>query len=258
MNVAIISPTAYLNELSCYRKNSYHMVLAQRVLEDEHYANFYNLYKGFTILDNGACELKRSIHFEALLKVIELIHPNVAVLPDILGDSEATLKLSNLFLNKISQKDCENLIFMGVCQGQTKKEWLTSFNFFAKHDKVKMIGISNTEAMFKADKNTFSRVQTLKYLLDHNLLPQNKKIHLLGLPDSGHLELFKMKQYNCVEGVDTSAPVVHGTAGISFKENLSYKKIRQYLDSATILNKRQIALIKQNIDVLFVSSGYLL
>lgn len=256
MKVAIIPPTKYLTPFASFANNSYHMALAQRVLSDEEYKNYYKSKSragDFVILDNGACELGKSIKLSDLVTAAKTIEAKEIVLPDKLRDGVKTIKMVRSFFD---QFDCHDFELMAVVQGKNKEEWLKCLNVYLSMDKVNVIGISSTDAIFNEKEFRFSRIKTIDWLVHQKLLPADKKVHLLGLNNSGHIELEKLSKYSFIEGVDTSAPVVHGAFGVRFKKDEHYKKIRQYLEPEILLNNKQIKDIKENIKLLFDCAAY--
>lgn len=252
MRIAIIPPTSYLEPFAKCGENKYHMALAHRVLSDHQYADFYKncSRKGhYVILDNGACELGESIAFDELTAAIHCINAAQIVLPDKLNDASKTLRMTYEFISKLEDSEIE-IDTMAVVQGRSKAEWLDCFVQLASIKSLTTIGISSTEAVFPSKDNYYSRVKTIEFLVKAGLIPGDKTIHLLGLPDSGHLEIKKLKKYPFIEGVDSSAPVVHGFYGIRFCRGRRYKKIRKYLSADQQMNDEQIQAVIQNIKVL--------
>ncbi len=259
MKVAIISPTAYLPLLSGYQSNTYHLALAQRILSDPTYKEFYLKLPQHNIqiiLDNGACELGESIPTPDLIQACNLINPHILVLPDVLNDGHKTINLVYKFLSNFPL-NISQLKFMAVVQGKTKQEWLDCLLQINKLNSVQYIGISNTNAIFNNDQHEFSRVKTINWLIENKLINPTKKIHLLGLGNSGHLEISQLKHHSIIEGVDTNGPVVHAYHGIKFSPKQKYTKIRTYLPPNCILTSDQITLAQHNITILFKSANYL-
>ncbi len=229
------------------------MVLAQRVLSDEIYTEYYKneQLRGATIImDNGACELGKSLDGESLLKAINAIKPDILVLPDSLDNGHETIQLSSAFIRNYS-KYLSGIKLMGVAQGKTKEEWISTLKHFIDNKKVSMVGISNTDAVFSNHENEFSRYKTIGYLSELKILDGTKQVHILGLGNSGHLEIEKLKEFPFIEGIDTSAPVVHGAFGVQINYSQPYQKIRKYLDADAVLTENQINTIFDNLKVLY-------
>lgn len=253
MNFAVIAPTKYLKDFCLIDENKYHMILAHRALRDNVYAAFYKSLppEHFKILDNSACELKKSINSEDLLRAYELVKPNVLVLPDTLSDSARTISASFKFLDSFYGRI--DVDFMGVVQGNTRKDWLNCFSLMNKDERISYLGVSSTKPFFSGSK--FPRVKTIEYLVKRGLLSDNKKIHLLGLGDSGHMELNLLKKYSFIEGCDSSAPIVHGANMIQFSYSNAYRKIQGYLDPLCSLSQRQKDMCTKNTKLIYSILG---
>lgn len=257
MRIAVIPPTKYLRLFCEYQNNQYHLALAHRVLSDDIYMSYYkekSVQGHYVILDNGACELGESIRKEDLLRAAELIQPTQIILPDKLNDAEVTIRISTDFIKFAAGHLSAKVTFMAVTQGVTRDEWLNCYNEFSNNTKIKTIGISNTDAVYPNHEFYFSRVETIKFLSNQNLINKNQTIHLLGLNNSGHMELDQLKQFKFIEGVDSSAPIVHGAFEVEFEYGKQYTKIRKYLDPDAVFNDNQIKHIKKNLSVLFNSA----
>jgi hypothetical protein len=222
MKIALIAPTKHLN-LTTIGKNNYHMVLAQRYLLDKEYKGFYdNLNKknNEILLDNGACELKESINNDLLAEVAMDLSPNYLILPDVLNSFSQTKARTQRFIQRYNE------------------------------DQIDILGISNIQPLATKYSSITDRYEAITHLMDTGLFNANKLIHILGLGDSGHIEVQKLRQLDCIEGVDTSAPIVHGYYGIQFDNRVGYKKIRHYINDYTVIEKDKLPTIMSNIKTL--------
>lgn len=258
MKASVISPTRFLQDFSIYKDNKYHMVLAHRFLTDRVYKDFYITQRergAYIILDNGACELKSSISDNKLVEAIRTLKPNLMVLPDVLNDGEATIQRSFQFLNSYKSLLKEHKTdLVAVPQGTTLSEWLASFDIFYRSPAIKVLGISSVKALNVELKAYFDRSDALEFLMNKGYPFTDKKVHILGMGDSGHEEMKKLQRFKFVEGIDTSAPVVHGYYSVKFTHGNNYKKIPLYLpDDLQVMSPEQIELIKHNIDVIYDS-----
>lgn len=257
MKVAIITPTKHL-DLTLLYGNSYHMVLAQRFISDPVYKDFYLAQKntGATvILDNGACELKSSIENKTLRNVALELKPDYLVLPDVLDDSEQTYKRSTDFIDENQDLKDLGIKYIAVTQGTNNDEWLDCFYAWLRSDQVDVIGISNVKAMNTDNIDGFNRKNAIEILIRSGRYKGQKEIHILGLGDSGHIEIAQLEGYNFIEGVDTSAPIVHGASGIKFENGKVYSKITKYLPDDIEIDKKRLPLIKHNISILMQNAG---
>jgi hypothetical protein len=254
VKLAIITPTKYLKEFIRISSNNYYMVLAQRYFVNKEYRDYYRRLStqegNVIILDNGACELKKSIDSRKLFEIATDLRPDVLIAPDVLLSSSETKELTNEFLkNYYEELNSMGIELMAVIQGKSHKEWFECFNEFNENRRIRYIGISNTNGVFSSEK--FPRIKVLQEIEKNGLLYSNKKVHILGLGDSGHIELEKFLKFDFIEGCDTGAPITHGASGVVFKKGVHYKKIKKYLPDDVLLSEKQIEDIKKNINFLY-------
>lgn len=119
MQVAEIVPVSCLDMIA---DRKYHMCLAQLVLKNKEYADFYRRMADegkYVILDNGAAE-GESLSFEDLYKAYELIEPSEIILPDEMRNGERSFIKSLDFYLQYKDK-IENI--MVVPQGKDWTQW---------------------------------------------------------------------------------------------------------------------------------------
>ena len=259
MQLAIISPTSYLEKFTTFNGNNYYMVLAHRYLTDPIYRKFYDKKRlktgSIIILDNSACELDSALSDQKLIQVISNLKPDIFVLPDVLDDSAKTLERTLNFItkyNKLIKRKKKDIRYIAVPQGKTFTSWMKSFDMFYKNNNIDMIGLSNVSSLNIKGIQSFDRIDAIKFLECSGYTFNNKNIHILGLGDSGHLEIGRMSKFQYIEGVDTSAPIVHGYYDVLFQNHIEYKKINQYLpDDLSTMTKEQIQRIYFNLGLLY-------
>lgn len=254
MKIAFIGPTKHLKEFSCYKDNSYHMILAQHIIGDEKYREFYEerRRKGdFLLLDNGAYEFGQSVNKEVLIKAALLSQPNLLVLPDKRGFKKETIEMSYDFLNTLKHEIPKHTRIMAVTQGSNRADWLSCFLQFANDPDIDTIGISSTHGFLPRETHYFSRAETIEYLAENDLIPKGKTIHLCGVGNSGHIELERLKKFEFIEGVDTSAPVIHGLNNVRIIKNEKYTKILDLLDFDMEVEKSKYPIILENLDLFY-------
>jgi hypothetical protein len=175
----------------------------------------------FVLMDNGAYE-KDLIPNELLLELADYIKPSCIVAPDLLGDSEETIKRTFDFLESdVFQKLPKEMGIMAVPQGQNLSEYLESYRLFAYEPRITFIGlnfVSNFDipgkesSEFKDFQQMNNRLAMTKYLEDNNLVNKEKSHHLLGL--ASPLELSHHKYREWVYSNDSSCPFIHGALGV--------------------------------------------
>jgi len=257
IKVANILPTKYLLPLESNNQSDIHILLAHRVLVDKEYVSYYNKRQkqgDFLILDNSAFELGSSLSLDLLTKAIVLCNPDEFVLPDVLKNKQETIKRSIKFLSEFKNKDY--MRFMAVPQGKNIEEWVTCYEYFAQNKDINTIGIGAIYAsdIFGNREKTKKYVSGRDYLIDQisqlGVLNKLKPHHLLGLSDSGHLELSELSKYEWIRSCDTSAAFVHGKKGKVFIKDQPYKKEISKIDFGQDFEDSNIRLVINNMEVL--------
>ncbi len=195
----VICPTKLLNHYS----TDAHMVLTQYYWTDETYRNFYKerVRRGdFVLLDNGACELGRSISAGDVVATARDLHPNVVVASDVIYDAEATIARTTDFVKLKRELPAETSI-MAVPQGDNLVEWFGCYEALNALQGVDWIGISK----FYCKKITGGRATLLRGISAR----VSKPCHLLGL-DGDPASLAEETKYPFVKSIDTAKPVAFG------------------------------------------------
>lgn len=254
MEVAHIVPTNYLNPLKNTFTSNFYMVLAHQVVEDSKYYNFFRKRReegAFIILDNSAFEFGNAIDDKFLLKAISLISPSEFILPDVLFEKDKTIKRVKTFLKRISD---EKINLMAVPQGKDMNEWIECYLSLITIPQIKSIGIGAiyvNNDNFKLDSNLQSgREIIFNQLEKREILDKTKNYHLLGLSDSGHLEIDSLKKYPYIRSVDSSAAFIHGKDGYSFNLTEQYKKSKKRINFRQKYSSENLDIIKHNIKTL--------
>ena len=194
--------------------NDYMFILLHRYIEDERYRKIVNSYKGFTILDNSCFELGEALSNELIYEYVNIINPDVFVLPDTLGDMQLTLDRSYDFLDKYPDFESKA---MAVIQGDSFKEFAKCYTEFDRtYSDLSMIGIPfcfNWAFALKMDpfEHSMERVKLLHHLDSHSIINPQMKHHLLGTWNA--LEFKAYKHYNWIYSIDTSNPIAAGIEG---------------------------------------------
>lgn len=125
MKIAHILPTSILG---LTRFNDYHLVLPHLLEKDPEYREFYaNDAGGLKILDNGIAE-GVNYSWEGLLKWADVIGAAEIVVPDVMGDCNATMDSVKLF--EPFAKAHPEYKYMGVLQGKSYSELVKCLNFY--------------------------------------------------------------------------------------------------------------------------------
>lgn len=212
------------------------------------------------ILDNAADELGVGLAGQGLFDLANEIKPQELILPDVLQDSEQTLKNTfdfyNTFFDEVSEQSRPR--FMVVAQGETLEEYLYCLKEFYAWGKYDVLGVPydiefdvpadgftqavNLETLKNFDGLSFvspedtrtvkrakRRLNLIRYLQKLNLLV--KPIHLLGM---NNLKELKAYQYstarNWIRSNDTTAPFAAAKTELTWSLGESGEKNWDALD----------------------------
>lgn len=202
MKIAEIVPVSCLNYIE---DKDYYMCLAQLVLKNEEYAEFYRkkAKEGkYVILDNGAAE-GESLNFDDLYEAYAMIQPTEIILPDVLFDSYETIKRSVIFYQSyMADEECKIMV---VPQAESLRKWISCTRDMLDIMPINTIGIPK----WLGSKNRLYRVAASGCLAE-----TKKEIHLLGCSESP--EVLKMcKEINPnVRGCDSAYAYLCSKANI--------------------------------------------
>jgi hypothetical protein len=248
VKLAIIPPLCWP-----YRFNesddNYKLILPMHWNNQGHYeATMLNHRRGgFTILDNGVAE-GMGVPFKEIQDLARRYCVNEVVLPDVIGDAEATRAAVEAIM---AQMDHTSWGYMGVVQGTSFAELRAMADFYGGLQGgwgVQCIGIP---------RHLLSTIgeEDIRYQLASYIRSRDSRIgiHLLGtnpecMSELRHLgELFRSIG---VRGVDTSAPFVYAQAHVAswIGGGNTIKRPEDYFDLSRGDFDR--AVLAQNLDTL--------
>jgi len=196
MKLALIPPTP---QLPYARSGDIHFVLAQRVLSDEKYRQFYRRSRKFKILDNGAFERDEPLPTNAIFEAAKAIRADEIIAPDFPRENPSkTLKATRDFISVCSP----HYLIMAVPHGRTVLEYVKSFDELSKLPGVNTIGVSILD-LWKFKHSYRLRPMVVHYINKKlkNVVWEN--VHLLGLDEP--IELYAYRGMG-IRSVDTSLP----------------------------------------------------
>jgi hypothetical protein len=174
MKLSMEIPTALLKTISSLVDLDF--ILAQFVLEDPDYAEFFRKSTRFKILDNGFHERGEPLSLTEIAEAAERCAPNVVIAPDWLGDAARTYEGFTATKKKLG-----SAYKLGtVLQGKTREERVSFFN--AVRSDTHLLCLP-----FKSE-----RYSNFSELVDST--PKHIKwpprIHLLGMKSLQEMKLF--------------------------------------------------------------------
>ena len=190
----------------------------------------------FIILDNGLFE---GVHYSnsELIDLIELIQPDIFIVPDEWNDSFATLRNAKSWMNNYYIKHFlpERTNIMAVCQGKDLHELMMCYQTLIDLGYKYIAFNHSSEAyqkMFpeydKLKAQKYGRIEFIKKLAENNILKESVYHHLLGASDWREFQVYKNFKY--INSCDTSAPIINGAIGIRFNPELPYNKPKEILE----------------------------
>jgi hypothetical protein len=218
-----------------YEWNDYDYCLPHLLDESMRYKLFFQksrIDKRFIIMDNGLFEgIDHTI--EDLLEKIQLIRPNVFIVPDAWNDSTTTIRSAKHWMINYGKKlHGINVNLMAVCQGKTIGELTTTYQTLIdlgyKHIAFNHSSIAyqdifkDKESPLPEDKQIlnnqmFGRMEFIRQLVENKTIRDPYYHHLLGcsLPQ----EFMAYKDWKFIKSVDTSNPILVGAEGVRYTDS---------------------------------------
>lgn len=175
------------------------------------------------ILDNSIFELGTSFDPYKYSYWIEKLKPTYYIIPDVLEDTNETLQQARHWKETFSYLPGKTI---GVVQGKTFTELVKCIRVLKEEIKVDKLAISFDYSYYlytfphpnKWVSYMMGRVKLIGDLVEIGALTGQDRVHLLGCALS--IEGMFYGDYNFIESVDTSNPVVHALKGIAYKAGL--------------------------------------
>jgi hypothetical protein len=224
MKVSHELPIELLNK--SYQWNDYDYCLPHLIDKSDRYRLFFQkarLDKRFIIMDNGLFEGVTHTT-EDLFDKINLIRPNVFIVPDEWNNSAATLRNAKHWMINYKDNLPEGVELMAVCQGKNIGELLTTYQTLVdlgyKHIALNHSSIAYTEFYPnypKLQAQMLGRIELVRRLIESNTVRESVYHHLLGvaLPQ----EIMAYSRINWIKSVDTSNPIIVGYKGVRYEDN---------------------------------------
>ena len=211
---------------NAYEWNDYDYCLPHLIDKYDQYKLFFQksrLDKRFVIMDNGLFEGVTHTT-EDLIEKINLVRPNIFVVPDAWNDSNITLVNAKSWMINFKQHIPEETNLMAVCQGKDMTELLTTYQTLVDLGYTH-IAINHSSAAY-ADRypmngrlfaQMYGRMEFLRKLVETNIVRKHIHHHLLGcsLPQ----EFMAYKDWDWIKSVDTSNPILVGAEGVRYADN---------------------------------------
>lgn len=195
--------------------NDYPYVLAHLIGNDKEYTKFY-IEKcktaTYSILDNSAFELGKSVDFEVLCKAAELLKPTHVIIPDWVNNCEKTIEFGEAFLKFLESRygGAYSIPFklITVLQGENIGELYKCFNRFKEYSYL----IDTVALPFDTIPGTdYHNIRYIVFQQMKEVFKDHKmQVHLLGLQNYSEYQLYSKEDKEIIRSVDSSAPIIYG------------------------------------------------
>ena len=210
---------------NAYEWNDYDYCLPHLIDKYDQYKLFFQksrLDKRFIIMDNGLFEGVTHTT-EDLINKINLIRPNIFIVPDEWNDANATLRNAKSWIINYKKGLPEGVELMAVCQGKDLLELTTTYQILVdlgythiafNHSSIAYQSLGHEDHL----KNSmYGRMEFIRRLVEKSIIRKTVYHHLLGcsLPQ----EFMAYKDWDFIKSVDTSNPILVGAEGERYSDN---------------------------------------
>lgn len=223
MKIAHEAPLSIFDEVQ--KLTDYDYALVHLFEENEQYWDKFVKAKKDgreVLLDNSIFELGTAFDGITYANWVDKLQPDWYIVPDVLDNASATINSFDAFMSAFP--DLPGKV-IAVAQGSTYDELVTCYNHHANNPLVDKIALSFNHPFFQTDGSPLNnkyyrmmrgRQKVISNMLRDDIIDTTRPHHLLGcgLPQ----EFVEYKDYNWIDSVDTSNPVIHGMKGIRYDE----------------------------------------
>lgn len=186
----------------------YHLILAQKCLEDPKYREHYELkirQGHFVILDNGAAELQHSIDARKVIDLGFEMGVDEICIPDALDDYLETMELFDGWSRRIPVERR-----LGIPQGADWSQWTACLNHMLG------VGIATIGVAKRYERLQGGRAKALE-IISETPEATGVHVHFLGCYDNPLREIWVARASGWVRGIDTAAPIAHAQQHLSMQ-----------------------------------------
>jgi hypothetical protein len=226
---------------NAYKWNDYDYCLPHLIDQYDQYRTFFQksrLDKRFIIMDNGLFEGVTHTT-EDLLDKINLVRPNIFIVPDAWNDANTTLVNAKSWMINFKENLPEGVNLMAVCQGNDMSELITTYQTLVDLG-YEYIAFNHSSIAYQREytgmdplkASMYGRMEFIRRLVASGTIRKTHYHHLLGcsLPQ----EFMSYDDWNFVKSVDTSNPILVGAEGKRYSDSgLSWKpkeKLEYYFE----------------------------
>ena len=236
MKISHEVPIPYLKQSRGF--NDYDYCLPHLLDKSKEYKQYFVRSKEmhrYIIMDNSLHELGKPYDSERLWYWMNYFKPNEFIVPDYWQDKTSTLVAAKSWL---SREFPEETTPVAVVQASDKSEAYSCYSILKMQGYKKIAFSYGADWYYEAglkstpDKNNkfitkaHGRYNTIKEFQQKGIITKFDRVHLLGCNIPQEFSWYKNMPF--IESIDTSNPVIHGLAGVKYKdyglnEKLSHK-----------------------------------
>jgi hypothetical protein len=218
------SPLSMLEISRTY--NDYDYALVHLFETNPVYYNFFkdSLKQGRTVLlDNSIFELGTAYDSNKYIDWINKLEPTEYIIPDALEECNKTIWQAENWMKNTAYHVHTRSMRIGVVQGTTYGELVKCYTALDRMG-IDKLAISFDYSYYltvfphpnKWVSYAMGRVMALNQLLDDGIINTKKPHHLLGCAHPREFSFYNSSDFNWIESLDTSSPIVHGIKKVGY------------------------------------------
>ena len=226
MKIAHECPTSLLLDSREFNDYDYALVHLFEELPEADYYNYFveSLALGrHVILDNSIFELGEAFDHKKFAFWVSRLQPTEYIIPDALENCDQTIQNARDWFAGPHMAVPETSKTIGVVQGKSYDELVKCYNFMNAHvDKIAFSFDYSYYAEVCPHPNKWfafalGRASVLSRMVKEGIINTAKPHHLLGCGLPLEFFFYRDSEFDWIETIDTSNPIVHGMLGIKYE-----------------------------------------
>lgn len=205
------------------------------------------------LLDCSTFELGTAFEPSRYAYWINKLRPTEYIIPDVLENCYGTIDAAKDWYCNYDFRITPLVKNIGVVQGKNYGELVKCYTFMDQAADVDKIAISFDYSYYqevfphpnKWVSFMMGRVITLTRLMNDGIINKNKPHHLLGCAHPREFSFYQGPEFNWIDTLDTSSPIVHGIKKVRYSDKIGTwskesTKLVDLLDSVPDAEQEQI------------------
>lgn len=164
----------------------------------------------FVILDNSVIETGTPFDVEYLLAAANIVHADCIILPDVLENAHATIRVAKkAYETLMLEPGYSNIPLMGVIQGRDIVEMQWCAMQYASMPFVQYYGCPRWVANKIGSRMIFKNILGIEHAV------KDRVVHMLGMSSDPYDDI-TCASLPGIMGIDSANPIVMGQMGIEF------------------------------------------